>query len=128
MSGEKRVAASARGMPAPVGPFSPAVLGVPNLLLSGHVGQDPETGKLVPGGTGAQLERALNNVHALLREAGRDWGDVLKVNLYLVRLEDLEEVNAVYARIFAPPYPARTTVAVAALPLGARVEVELMAR
>jgi 2-iminobutanoate/2-iminopropanoate deaminase len=111
----------------PVGPFSPAVRGENVIYLSGQVGQDPATGKVVEGGVGAQAARALENVKAVLDAAGRSMGDVLRVGIFLVDMKDFAAVNDVYARYFATPYPARTTVAVAALPLGALVEIEVIA-
>lgn len=111
----------------PVGPFSPAVRGEHVIYLSGQVGQDPATGKVIEGGVGAQAGRALDNVKAVLEAAGRSMDDVLRVGIFLVDMKDFAVVNDVYARYFAAPYPARTTVAVAALPLGALVEIEVVA-
>jgi 2-iminobutanoate/2-iminopropanoate deaminase len=111
----------------PVGPFSPAVRGENVIYLSGQVGQDPATGKVIDGGVGAQAARALENVKAVLEAAGRSMDDVLRVGIFLVDMKDFAVVNDVYARYFAAPYPARTTVAVAALPLGALVEIEVVA-
>jgi 2-iminobutanoate/2-iminopropanoate deaminase len=112
----------------PMLPLSPAVHGTAQLYVSGHVGDDPGTGKLFDGGTAAELRQALANVTAVLAANGRGLGDVLKVNLYLVDMADFAVVNEVYRQYFQAPYPARTTVAVAALPLGARIEVELACR
>lgn len=111
----------------PVGPFSPAVRGENVIYLSGQVGQDPATGKVIEGGVGAQAARALENVKVVLEAAGRSMGDVLRVGIFLVDMKDFAAVNEVYARYFSAPYPARTTVAVAALPLGALVEIEVIA-
>ena len=111
----------------PVGPFSPAVRGENVIYLSGQVGQEPVTGKMIDGGVGEQAARALENVKVVLEAAGRSMGDVLRVGIFLVDMTDFAVVNDVYARYFAAPYPARTTVAVAALPLGALVEIEVIA-
>jgi 2-iminobutanoate/2-iminopropanoate deaminase len=113
---------------APVGPFSPAVRAGEWLYLSGQVAQDPATGRLVEGDVARQAAQILANVGALLDAAGRTFADVVKVSVFLTDMRDFQALNAVYARHFAEPYPARTTVAVAALPLGALVELELVAR
>jgi 2-iminobutanoate/2-iminopropanoate deaminase len=111
----------------PVGPFSPAVRDGDRVYTSGQVAQDPATGKLIAGGVAAQTEQTLNNLAVILSAADKSLGDVVKVNVYLTDIRDFAEMNDVYARHFAPPYPARTTVAVAALPLGAQVEMETIA-
>jgi len=74
-----------------------------------------------------QTERVFANLASVLASANRSFDDVVKVNVYLIDMTDFAAMNSVYARVFSPPYPARTTVAVAGLPLGARVEVELVA-
>jgi 2-iminobutanoate/2-iminopropanoate deaminase len=111
----------------PVGPFSPAIQAGGMIYLSGQVGQDPATGRLVEGGVTRQTEQALLNARAVLEAAGRSFADVVRVGIYLTDMRDFQAVNAVYARHFEAPYPARTTVAVAALPLGAAVELDLIA-
>jgi len=110
----------------PVGPFSPAVRSGDLLFFSGQVGQDPATGELAPGGVEAEARQLLRNLEALLGAAGRTFGDVVKANVYLTAIGDFAAVNAIYAQAFAAPFPARTTVAVAALPLGAAIEIELV--
>jgi 2-iminobutanoate/2-iminopropanoate deaminase len=82
---------------------------------------------LVDGGIAAQTAQAIANVEAVLAAAGKSLGDVVKVNVYLTDMKSLAEMNSVYADCFQAPYPARTTVAVAALPLGAAVEIEVIA-
>ncbi len=111
----------------PVGPFSPAVRDGDRVYTSGQVAQDPATGKLIAGGVAAQTEQILHNIAVILSAAGKSLGDVVRVNVYLTDMGDFAEMNEVYAKHFAPPYPARTTVAAAALPLGARVEIETIA-
>ena len=111
----------------PVGPFSPAVREGDRVYTSGQVAQDPATGKLIAGGVAAQTEQILHNLAVILRAADKSLDDVVKVNVYLTDIRDFAEMNDVYAKHFAPPYPARTTVAVAALPLGAQVEMEAIA-
>jgi 2-iminobutanoate/2-iminopropanoate deaminase len=105
----------------PVGPFSPAVRDGDRVYTSGQVAQDPATGKLIEGSVAAQTEQIFHNLKVILEAADKSLADVVKVNVYLM------EMNEVYARHFAAPYPARTTVAVAALPLGAEVEIEMIA-
>ncbi|ALO67209.1 hypothetical protein AS189_12750 [Arthrobacter alpinus] len=116
------------GAPVPVGPYSQAC-GVPNglLFLSGQTPIDPETGQLVSGGIEVQTARVFDNLGIVLEAAGCSWRDVVKVNVYLVNMDDFAAMNSVYARYFDCQYPARTTVAVAGLPLKARVEIELQA-
>ena len=110
------------------GPFSQAVRGGDALYLSGQVGRDPATGRLAEGGVAAQAEQALRNLAAVLEAAGRTLDDVIRVGVYLTDMGDFAAMNEVYARAFEPPYPARTTIGVAALPLGAAVEIDLVAR
>lgn len=112
----------------PVGPFSPAIRSGDFIFFSGQVGQDPSTGKLVEGGVEVQARQLFRNLATLLGAAGKSFGDVVKANVFLTRIEDFAAVNAIYAEQFEAPFPARTTVAVAALPLGAAIEIELIAR
>jgi 2-iminobutanoate/2-iminopropanoate deaminase len=116
------------GLSPPVGPFSPAIRAGDFLFFSGQVGQDPATGKLVDGGVEAEARQLFRNLGTLLEAAGRSFGDVVKANVFLTRIEDFAAINALYAEQFEPPFPARTTVAVAALPLGAAIEIELLVR
>ena len=111
-----------------VGPYSHAVECGELVYLSGQTPLDPATSALVEGGIAAQTERCFQNLFAVLAAAGLAPDDVVKVNVYLVDMADFAAMNAVYERQFSRPFPARTTVGVAALPLGARVEVELVAR
>ena len=112
----------------PVGPFSPAVRSGDLILFSGQVGQDPATGKLVEGGVEAEARQLFRNLAALLETAGNSFGDVVRAGVFLTDIGDFPAINAIYAENFQPPYPARTTVGVAALPLGAHVEIELLVR
>jgi 2-iminobutanoate/2-iminopropanoate deaminase len=112
----------------PVGPFSPAIRAGDIIYLSGQVAQDPRTGRLVEGGVTPQTEQIFDNAEAVLRAAGKTLADVVRVGVFLTDMRDFQAMNAVYARHFTPPYPARTTVGVASLPLGAAVEIELVAR
>jgi 2-iminobutanoate/2-iminopropanoate deaminase len=112
----------------PVGPFSPAVRAGEFVFLSGQVGQDPATGKLVSDDVSAQAEQIFRNLGAVLRAAGKTFADVARVGVYLTSMADFPALNAIYGRHFEAPYPARTTIAVAALPLGASVEIDVVAR
>jgi 2-iminobutanoate/2-iminopropanoate deaminase len=113
---------------APVGPFSVGLRVEDFVYLSGQVAQDPRTGRLIEGGVGAQTEQIFKNLEVLLRTSGKSFADVIKVTVFLTSIADFPAVNEIYARQFDRPYPARTTVAVVALPLGAAVEMEVMAR
>jgi 2-iminobutanoate/2-iminopropanoate deaminase len=123
-----RSSVDAAGAPAPVGPYSHAVAARGELLyLSGQTPIDPATGRLVEGDLAAQVRQVFVNLEQVLVAAGLTFDDVVKVNVFLVDMDDFSAMNAVYASVFEPPHPARTTVAVAGLPLGARVEIELVA-
>jgi 2-iminobutanoate/2-iminopropanoate deaminase len=112
--------------PAPIGPYSQAVAAGGFLFCSGQVGFDAD-GKLADG-LEAQARLVMANVGALLAEAGLNFGDVVKTTIYLVDMNDFAAVNAIYGESFTGgPPPARTTIAVAALPRGARVEIEVIA-
>lgn len=113
--------------PGAAGPYSPAVRAGDWLALAGQVGIDPGTGKLADGGVAEQTRQALANVVAVLGDCGASLGDVAKTTVFLVDMGDFPVMNEVYADAFAGHRPARSTVAVAALPLGARVEVEVWA-
>ena len=110
-----------------MGPFSQAIKCQGFIYLSGQVGQDPATGRLVPGGVAAEAEQVFKNIGAVLEAAGKSFADVIQVRVFLTNISDYAAVNAIYAQQFAEPYPARTAVAVAALPLGASFEVDLVA-
>jgi 2-iminobutanoate/2-iminopropanoate deaminase len=111
----------------PVGPFSQGIRINGLLFLSGQVGLEPATGKLVPGGIRAETEQVLRNLAAVLEAAGKSFSDVVRAGVFLTDIGDFSAMNAVYEKQFIQPYPARTTIAVAALPLGARVEIDLVA-
>jgi 2-iminobutanoate/2-iminopropanoate deaminase len=113
--------------PASAGPYSPAVRAGDWLALAGQVGIDPSTGSLADGGVGDQTRQAMANVAAVLGDCGATLADVAKTTVFLVDMGDFPVMNEVYADAFAGHRPARSTIAVAALPLGARVEVEVWA-
>ena len=110
----------------PVGPFSQAIRTDGYIFFSGQVGQDPATGKLVEGGVVAETERVFQNFAAVLEVAGKSFNDVVRVGVFLTSIADFTTVNGIYAKYFELPYPARTTIGVAALPLGACVEMDLI--
>ena len=123
-----RDAVHAAGAPTAVGPYSHAVREGGLLFLSGQAPLHPQTGALVEGGIEAQTQQVFANLNSVLTAAGSSLADVVKVNVYLTDLSDFPTVNALYATFVSEPHPARTTVAVAGLPLGAAVEIELVAR
>lgn len=114
--------------PAAVGPYSQGFWAGELFYSAGQVALDPATGAIVGTEVGAQAERVMRNLRAVLDEAGLAFGDVVKTTIFLADMGDFAAVNEVYAKFFDPPYPARSTVAVGALPLGARVEIEVIAR
>ena len=114
--------------PFPVGPYSQAVVHGGFVFCSGQIPLDPLTGKLVPGEIEAQAERVIANLAAVLAAANSSLDRVVKASVFLADLADFPRVNAVYAKHFTGiPKPARSTFQVAALPLGARVEIEAIA-
>jgi 2-iminobutanoate/2-iminopropanoate deaminase len=113
--------------PAAIGPYSQAVWAGELLFLSGQTPLDPSTSKLVEGGATEQTARVFDNLEAVLGGAGLTMDDVIKCNVFLTTMDDFADMNAVYGTRFEAPFPARSTVAVAGLPLGARVEIELVA-
>ncbi len=113
---------------ATVGPYSQAVEAAGLLYLSGQTPIDPATGKLAAGTIGAQTRQCFENLFAVLDAAGLTPDDVVKVQVYLTDMADFEAMNAVYATQFATPYPARTTIGCASLPLNARIEIGLIAQ
>jgi reactive intermediate/imine deaminase len=109
--------------PKAIGTYSQAVRCGATVYLSGQIGLDPATMELVPD-TAAQIERAFENLRAVARAAGGELSDIVKLTVYLTDLGDFARVNETMVRFFREPYPARAAVGVAALPRGARVEVD----
>lgn len=109
----------------PVGPFSAGIQFGNLIFLSGQVGLDAITGRLVLGEIEAQTEQALTNLKAVLDVCGKSFDDAVRVGVYLTDMSHFTRMNAVYAKYFNEPYPARTTIGVAALPLGALVEIDM---
>lgn len=116
------------GAPAAIGPYSQGIIAGDLVFTAGQIGLDPETGEMVSRGTVAQFRRAMVSIEAILREAGTDLDRVVKTTVYFADLSDFAAVNEVYSEYFKRPYPARSAVQAAALPKGARIEVEVIAR
>src|SRR5215813_7583815 len=112
----------------PVGPFSQAVEVGGFLYLSGQVAQDPATGKVVEGGIVAETECVFQNLSAVLKAAGKSFDHVACAPVFLTNMSDYVAMNGIYAKYFSPPFPARTAIGVGALPLGARVEIDLVVK
>jgi 2-iminobutanoate/2-iminopropanoate deaminase len=112
----------------PVGPFSQAVKIDGFLFFSGQVAQDPATGKVVEGGIVPETERVFQNLSAVLKAAGKSFDHVVRAGVYLTSMSDYVALNGIYTKHFSQPFPARTVIAVAALPLGACVEIDLVVK
>ncbi len=110
-----------------VGPYSPGVYLEDHLFLSGQTPISPATGRIMPGGIDDHVRQCLDNLKTVLEAAGLGFDDVIKCNVYLVRMADYDAMNRIYVEQFHAPYPARTTIGVASLPLGAAVEIEMIA-
>ncbi len=123
---KKEVLTSDR-VPKAIGPYSQAVRMENLIFTSGQLPIDPASGALIPGDVEAQTRRVMENLSALLEDAGSDLSKALKATIYLVDIRDFARFNEVYAEYFPSVPPARSAFQVAALPLGARVEVELIA-
>jgi 2-iminobutanoate/2-iminopropanoate deaminase len=121
-----RRAVSTSAAPAAAGPYSQAIATDQLVFCAGQIGTDPATGQLAEG-VEAQTERVLRNLAAVLDAAGCTLADVVKTTCFLADIDDFEAFNAVYARFMSDPPPARSTFGVAALPKGARVEIEAIA-
>ena len=113
--------------PKPIGPYSQAIRTDSMVFAAGQAGLDPVTGELVQGGIEAETRQVLTNIKKVLdaSESGLDY--VVKTTVFLIDMNDFPKMNAIYGEFFAKDPPARTTVAVAALPKGARVEIEAVA-
>lgn len=123
----RSTAFSPRG-PQAIGPYSHATWAGDLLYCSGQTPIDPATGKLIDGDVAAQTHRVFDNLQAVVEDAGLTMDDVIKCNVYLTDMANFAAMNAAYGTRFTAPYPSRTTVAVAGLPLGAAVEIELIAK
>ncbi|HID86977.1 MAG TPA: RidA family protein [Anaerolineae bacterium] len=123
---ERRIIATDKA-PAAVGPYSQAVRVDNSIFTAGQIALDPATGKLIEGGIAEQTRQVLQNLSAVLEAAESSLAQVIKTTVYLTDMDDFAAMNQVYAEFFSTDPPARTTVQVARLPLGARVEIEAIA-
>lgn len=113
--------------PKAVGPYSQAVAVGKFLFAAGQIPLDPATGELIEGDVTAQTERVLQNVAGVLRANGMTFANVVKSTVFMVDLANFAAMNAVYSKYFSEPFPARSTIQVAALPKGSQVEIEVIA-
>ncbi len=126
-SGNRRLVIRPEKSPKTGLPFSPGILVGNTLYVSGHLGRDPVTAKLVSGGIEAETRQALTNIGEVLKAAGMDFKDVVSVTAYITSFEDFAKFNQVYGEFFLSDPPARATVQVAALNDGARIELQMIA-
>jgi len=110
--------------PGAIGPYSQAIITGNLLFASGQLPINPETGKIPEGPIGNRARQVFENLRAIVEEAGGNLNDVVKTTVFMTNLQDFKEMNEVYATYFSDPFPARSAVQVAALPLGADIEVE----
>lgn len=113
--------------PGAIGPYSQAIQVGEFVFTSGQLGLDPQSGLFPEGGIAAQARQSLNNVKAILEEAGTSMSKVVKTTVFLANMDDFAEMNSIYAEFFTEPYPARSAVAVKTLPKNALVEIEVVA-
>ncbi|MGQ9819000.1 MAG: RidA family protein [Candidatus Kapaibacteriales bacterium] len=113
--------------PKPIGPYSQAILDNGFLFVSGQIGIDPNSNKMVVGGIEAEFIQVMENIGNILHSAGLNYSDVVKTTIYLVNLDDFETINKIYAKYFEKNYPARETIEVSQLPKNAKVEVSVIA-
>ena len=111
-----------------IGPYSLAIQSGEFVFISGQIPLDAATGKLVEGDVSAQAKQCLENLKSILDAAGQSFADVVKTTIFLTSMGDFAAVNEVYKGYVGEPYPARSTIAVAGLPMGALVEIEMIAR
>ena len=114
--------------PSAIGPYSQGVVAGGFLFTAGQIALDPATGEVVDGDVAAQAARVLQNLTAVLAAAGATWNDVVKTTVFLQDMNDFTKVNEVYSTALGSARPARTTVAVAGLPRGVRVEIDAVAK
>jgi 2-iminobutanoate/2-iminopropanoate deaminase len=123
----ERRAVKTDGAPAPIGPYEQAVAAGQIVFLSGQVGIDPATGKMVEGGVAEQTTRVLKNMKAVLEASGSSLSNVLRVGVYLTNMGDFRTMNEIYAKYLGEVKPARSAIEVGALPAGALVEMDAVA-
>jgi len=113
--------------PLPVGPYSQAIMTENLIFLSGQIGINPKTGKLVEGGVEEQTKQIFSNIKAVLEEVKLNLSNIVKVSVFLKDMSDFKRVNEIYAKYFDKPYPARSAIAVKELPLNVDIEIEVIA-
>ena len=113
--------------PAPIGPYNQAVLANGVLYISGQIGLDPRSGEFITGGVAAEAEKVMENLGAVLKEAGMNFSHIVKCSIFLEDMNDFTAVNEIYGRYFQRNPPARETVQVNKLPKGAKVEISAIA-
>lgn len=128
MSADEKRAVATTAAPQAIGPYSQAVVAGDLVFLSGQIALDPERGRLVDGSIEDETRQVLKNLAAVLAAEGLGLAAVLRTTVYLTDLADFPRVNQTYAEFFQEPFPARATVQVAALPRGAKVEIDAIAR
>jgi 2-iminobutanoate/2-iminopropanoate deaminase len=114
-------------VPAPIGPYSQAIVANGMVYTSGQIAIDPNTGEYAPADIEAEAELVMKNLEALLEASGSDFSSVVKTSIFLQSMSDFAQVNAVYAKYMVAPFPARETVEVAQLPKSAKVEISMIA-
>jgi 2-iminobutanoate/2-iminopropanoate deaminase len=127
MSAHQKRVVNAPKAPKPIGPYSVGIHAGCFLYTAGMAGVDPASGKLVAGGIEAETRQTLTNLAAILEAGGSSIAQVVKTTVFLQDIADFPAMNAIYAELFSAEPPARSTVQVAALPLGAKVEIEAVA-
>lgn len=121
-----KTAIESKKVPAPIGPYSQAVVANGMVYTSGQIAIDPNTGEYTPAEIQAETELVMKNLEALLEASGGDFSSVVKTSIFLQSMSDFAEVNAVYAKYMVAPFPARETVEVAKLPKSAKVEISMI--
>jgi 2-iminobutanoate/2-iminopropanoate deaminase len=124
---QQQVIVKSANAPQPAGPYSQAVIANGVIYVAGQVGRNPKTRALVEGGTAAECKQIMENIKAILLEAGTGLSAIITTNIYLTDVNDFAEVNEIYGSYFSSNFPARTTVGVAALPGGSHIEIAVIA-
>lgn len=127
VSAQQKTVIKTKNAPQPAGPYSQAVIANGMIYVAGQVGRHPETRALAKGGTAAECKQIMENIKAILQEAGTDMSAIVKTNIYLTDVNDFAEINKIYGSYFTDNFPARTTVGVAALPGGSHIEIAVIA-
>jgi 2-iminobutanoate/2-iminopropanoate deaminase len=123
---EKQVI-NTNGAPAPIGPYNQAIKAGSTLFISGQIALNPETGQIEKEDITSETHRVMQNLRAILTEAGMDFSDVVKTTIFIMDMNDFSQINEVYGKYFSGYFPARETVQVAGLPKGVNVEISMIA-